>query len=173
MQLLARLHHADLRLLGTIFRQGNRRAIRRLARALSRTGDGFLHVAAAALVVVLRAPQAWHFVTLLALSLCVERSVYFLLKNSLRRPRPADAVPGFHSLITAADKFSFPSGHTSAAFLLASCFCTVFGVLAMPLFAWATLVALSRVVLGVHYPGDTAAGAAIGCTVASATAAFL
>ena len=170
---MARLHHVDLRLLGAIFRQGKRRAIRRLARAVSRTGDGYLHAAAAALVVASQVPQAWQFTGLLALSVTVERCVYFVLKNGLRRPRPADAVPGFCSLITASDQFSFPSGHTSAAFLLATCFYIVFGAPALPLFAWATLVALSRVVLGVHFPGDTAAGAAIGSTVAWGTAVIL
>ena len=71
-------------------------------------------------------------------------------------------------MITASDEFSFPSGHTSGAFLVA----TALTILLPPvgiagyLYGWAALVALSRVILGVHFPLDTLAGALLGGSLA-------
>lgn len=173
MKMLAAIHQIDLRLLARIFRQGERRMVRPLARALSRSGDGYLHLLLPALVWLLETEYRLAFVQLLGLALLIERSLYWSLKNSLRRPRPQASVPGFRSLVTAADQFSFPSGHSSAAFLLATCVAVVWGGPLLALYAWAALVALSRVLLGVHFPGDTLAGALMGSLTALASASAL
>ncbi|RKZ26040.1 hypothetical protein DRQ26_05005 [bacterium] len=57
---------------------------------------------------------------------------------------------------------SFPSGHTTAAFSMAYVYGAQYPKLRIPLYFFATSVALSRIYLGEHYPGDVAAGAAIG-----------
>jgi undecaprenyl-diphosphatase len=95
------------------------------------------------------------------------------LKNTLKRPRPYDLKPRAHSLIIAADKFSFPSGHTSAAFCLCVVTLLIFGNIASYLFLWAAAVGLSRVIVGVHFPGDVVAGALLGTIVALSTASML
>ncbi len=105
--------------------------------------------------------------------MAVERLLYVVFKNKLKRRRPQDYMPGFKSLIRASDKFSFPSGHSSAAFCLATTTGIVFGGPFIALYIWASCVALSRVVLGVHFPGDTVAGALLGSGVALATASYL
>ena len=103
---------------------------------------------------------------LLAAALILERGLYFSLKNSLKRRRPQEAVPGFRSLITASDQFSFPSGHSSCAFLLATSLVLVYGAPVAIIYLWAGAVALSRILLGVHFPGDTLAGALMGTSIA-------
>ena len=100
------------------------------------------------------------------LALAMERPLYWVLKNALKRRRPQDYVIGFRSLIVPSDKFSFPSGHSSGAFLLATSLCLVFGSPCAATLLWATGVALSRVLLGVHFPGDTLAGALMGSGLA-------
>ncbi len=167
------LHELDLRLLARVFRQGERRLVRPLARALSRSGDGYLHLLVPALLWLLGTADVAIFASLLALSLAIERSLYWVLKNSLKRRRPQEAVPGFHSLITASDQFSFPSGHSSAAFLLATCLLLIYGGPVCVMYLWASGVALSRVVLGVHFPGDTLAGAFMGSSCVLLSAALL
>lgn len=60
---------------------------------------------------------------------------------------------------------AFPSGHATAAFALATALGYRWPRWRPVGFALAALVALSRVALGVHWPSDVAAGAAVGCFV--------
>ena len=173
MEILQRLHQFDSRLLARLFRQGERRAIVPLARAISRSGDGYLHLLIPLALAAAGAQSIGSLTTLLGLALILERGLYWVLKNGLKRRRPQEIVPGFRSLIIASDQFSFPSGHSSASFLLATALCLVYGPALVIMFLWAALVALSRVVLGVHFPGDTLAGALMGSTCCLFTASVL
>ena len=173
MEILQRLHQFDSRLLAKLFRQGERRAIVPLARAVSRSGDGYLHVLIPLSLFIAGASHILGLALLLGSALALERALYWLLKNGLKRRRPQEIVPGFRSLIIASDPFSFPSGHTSAAFLLATALCLIYGPALAITYLWAILVALSRVVLGVHFPGDTLAGAFMGTSTCLFAASIL
>jgi len=173
MEILNTLHQFDLRLLTRVFRQGEKRMVIPLARAVSHSGDGYLHLLVTLMLWLLQVPGYQSFTLLLAIALVIERALYFTLKNSLKRRRPQQAVPGFHSLIKASDQFSFPSGHSSGAFLLATALIVLIAGSSAVLFLWAVSVALSRVLLGVHFPGDTVAGAFMGSSTALFTASWL
>lgn len=173
MQILYALQRFDLRLFSKLYRLGKRRLIIPTAKALSHSGDGYLHVLVPLALWMAGSEQVELFAKILGVALIVERVLYFCLKNSLKRRRPADYMPGFNSLITAPDKFSFPSGHSSAAFLLATCLCLVYGQIYIVMLAWALAVALSRVILGVHFPGDLVAGALMGTSIAIASASYV
>jgi undecaprenyl-diphosphatase len=173
MEILSLLQKYDLDLFTRVFRQGERRMVIPLARAVSRSGDGYLHVLLPLLLLVLQIPGIGAFASLLALSLVIERAVYWCLKNSLKRRRPQDAVPGLRSLVVASDQFSFPSGHSSGAFLLATCLAIIYGGPVAAVYLWASGVAVSRVILGVHFPGDTLAGAIMGSSIALFSASRL
>jgi len=166
MEILSALQRLDVRLFFAVFRQGERRLIRQLARALSRSADGYLFILIPALLWLVNADGATRLGTLLLVSLAAERPLYWILKNGLRRRRPQESLPSFSSIIVAADKFSFPSGHTSAAFLLATSLTLVYREPALAMYIWATTIAWSRIILGVHYPGDTLAGAVMGSGIA-------
>jgi len=141
-----------------------------LSRQISRTADGYLYglIGLAALQ-----QQHYEFFKVGFVAYLAERSFYFVVKKSVRRNRPPDALPNFQSIIQASDKFSFPSGHTSAAFLMATLCSLYFPWTAWVMFPWACTVGWSRVMLGVHFPGDTLAGAAIGSSFALGTAMYL
>jgi undecaprenyl-diphosphatase len=98
----------------------------------------------------------------LALAFAVELTVFKSAKRLFSRPRPFVCLPQVTMLVIPPDEFSFPSGHTAAAFVVA----TVVGLgvtgMLVPLTAVAMLIGLSRVYLGVHYPSDVAAGAVLG-----------
>jgi undecaprenyl-diphosphatase len=86
------------------------------------------------------------------------------------RPRPYEAHPGAsHVLgVTPSPDPSFPSDHATAAYAIAVAILlrhTKAGLLALAL---ATLVAVSRVTVGVHYPSDVAGGAVLGTLAALA-----
>jgi membrane-associated phospholipid phosphatase len=89
-----------------------------------------------------------------------------LLKNVIIRERPFVTYPDIEKLSEAGSS-SFPSGHTLEAFAIAVAFSIAFPrkKFIIPLFFWACLVAYSRMALGVHYPGDVAAGMVIGSLI--------
>lgn len=130
-----------------------------LSRWVSGSADGHAY---SMLGVIFFLLNEWSLVKTLALGLFVERALYFFLKNYLKRQRPQQAIPSFTSVVQPSDQFSFPSGHTSAAFFMMSVLSTFFPVLLVPLMLWAIAVGISRVILGVHFPTDTFAGAALG-----------
>ena len=84
-----------------------------------------------------------------------------------KRPRPCAADGRIRAWIAPLDEFSFPSGHTLHAVSF-----TVVALAHYPVLAWLLLpftasVAISRVVLGLHYPSDVLAATTIGVALAS------
>jgi undecaprenyl-diphosphatase len=160
------LYRYDLRLLLWFMHARHRQLWIAGARAVSRSGDGFMQVLLPSLLWLLDREQGGVLWLATALAFALERPLYWVLKNSCQRRRPPEAIPSFRSVIEAADRFSFPSGHTAAAFLLATMTSLHYGAVALPLYLWAVAVGLSRVVLGVHFPTDILAGAALGSAIA-------
>lgn len=165
MKLLYTIHKYDVFLFTWLLNTRNHTVLARISRYLSKTGDGPPYGLLAATLYwredfdsPLLQTMIWAFL--------IERPIYFMLKNSFKRNRPQAALENFRSLITPSDRFSFPSGHTSAAFLMATLLSYFFPVFLVPLYGWAILVACSRVVLGVHFPTDTLVGALLGIITA-------
>jgi undecaprenyl-diphosphatase len=85
-----------------------------------------------------------------------------VLKRTVVRARPLDANGNSVALVAVPDPYSFPSGHSSAAFALAIPIALSYPLLAPPLLSLATLIAASRVTLKVHHLSDVIVGAALG-----------
>lgn len=93
--------------------------------------------------------------------------IYRILKSKTVRRRPFHNWPQITAGAVALDQFSFPSGHTlHAVSLTVMCWLWI-PVLAVPMMTLMALIAMSRVVLGLHYPSDVLVGAAIGSATAS------
>lgn len=90
-----------------------------------------------------------------------------IVKHAIGRPRPKFLDTGNFefSPVHGSGWDSFPSGHASAAFAVATVLATKFPRARWPLLAVATAIAASRIVRGSHYLTDVAGGAALGCVM--------
>ena len=165
MKLIYSIHKYDVFMFTWLVNARLHAILAKLGRYLSKTGDGHLYVLAIIFLYWLEG-AANLLLQAILLAFLIERPLYFILKNGFKRNRPQAALKNFRSLITPSDQFSFPSGHTSAAFMMATLVGYFFPALMVPLYGWAALVGFSRVVLGVHFPTDTVMGVILGISAA-------
>jgi len=94
-------------------------------------------------------------------------AVNIALKPLVARIRPYEVIEGLTILVARESEFSFPSGHAANSL---TCAWPLFRMLpkkfGVPVLVLAVLIALSRLYVGVHYPSDVIAGAAIGIALA-------
>jgi undecaprenyl-diphosphatase len=163
----ARIDAAELKLCRYLNRSSRSSLVRETFRAISWLGDGWIWYA-----ILLALPLVYGTVGLQAsvhsaLTAALGIGLYKLIKNRAVRERPYITHSAIQCASAPLDRYSFPSGHTMHAvcftLMLTSYFPEWTGVLA----ALALLIALSRVILGLHYPTDVAAGALLGGTLAA------
>jgi undecaprenyl-diphosphatase len=99
------------------------------------------------------------------LALVISHFAVQLVKRTVHRRRPS-LRETTTALVAEPDKFSLPSGHSCAAMAVCFSYALSFPSFALPLIALSALIGASRVLLGVHYPGDVLAGQVIGIAVA-------
>lgn len=105
---------------------------------------------------------------------CADKLSSAVIKELVARPRPCHtdgAVPivqGIHMLVDCGPGKSFPSSHAVNNFAVATLFSRYYRRWRAGFYTWASLVALSRPAVGVHYPSDILGGALIGVCVALA-----
>jgi undecaprenyl-diphosphatase len=88
--------------------------------------------------------------------------VNYAVKLAVRRPRPE--LPGLPPLTPTVSRLSLPSAHATTSFAAARAYRGLAPGAA--LYGAATLFAVSRPYLGVHYPSDLVAGALLGTAIA-------
>lgn len=97
-----------------------------------------------------------------------------ILKNIIARTRPYEVIEGLKALIPPPHDFSFPSGHTAASFAVAAViFLMMHKKYGIPALILATLIAFSRLYLGVHYPTDVLFGMLSATVIASVWVQFM
>lgn len=157
-----RMTAVDARAMCWLLRRPRSARRARLARGISRLGDGPLYGVLTLLIWLLDRQGGAHFALTALIAYGIEVPAFVVLKNLIKRPRPADSVATLRSFIQPADRFSFPSGHTAAAFVMATLVAAFYPVGASMMLGFALIMGLSRVLLGVHYPSDIVAGALLG-----------
>jgi undecaprenyl-diphosphatase len=134
-----------------------------LMRGVSRTGDASSVIA---MLVAWLLVGAGRIPLLVTVATLVGLVAFSAAKRMCGRARPQ----GF-ALLEAPDRFSLPSGHATCSWAIAVTLSALVPAAAPFVLPWALAVSLSRVVLGVHYPLDVVAGAALGALAATTTLA--
>lgn len=165
-QTLGWVQSVDSRLCVKVSHSGQYRLIRHFFRAISRMGDGMFWYLLM-LMILLTQGQTGMYACLHMLAAGLTGTlVYKWLKQRTSRPRPFQVRQDVLLSGTPLDHFSFPSGHTLHAVAFGMVAVQHYPQLLVVVYPFVVLVGVSRVVLGLHYPSDVLAGAAIGYSLA-------
>ncbi len=135
---------------------------RTLAAVLAHSGDSWFWLAGIALLWWLGTGYWKRELLIMAVAIVVTALVVFIVKLVVRRKRPEGE---WGKIYRSTDPHSFPSGHAARATMLAVIMLGMSPGVGFVLLAWAPLVGLARVAMGVHYLSDVLAGMLIGVMI--------
>jgi len=159
----------DHRLMRRVHRWRAPRPIRMLTIAATRSGDGWLWYALGLILCVYGGEHRFAAIGAGASAAVAGIFLFQTLKRASRRKRPCEIEPHCWSAVLPPDKYSFPSGHSITAFAVASSVGLFYPELQVCLLAMALLIAMSRIMLGMHFLSDVLAGSAIGTALGFAS----
>lgn len=144
-----------------------RRWVVRVCGTVSRVGDGWLWYAIIACLPwaggASGASAAVRMIGVGAVGIVLNR----IIKHWIARPRPYRTCPGIRACTKTLDEFSFPSGHTMHSVAFSLILTVYYPMFALFVWPFTIAIAVSRIVLGLHYPSDVIVGAVIGATTAA------
>jgi undecaprenyl-diphosphatase len=140
----------------------------------TRAGDGWLW-GLVGIALLASSPDRLRFRAIEAAGCAVTAGILLFqhAKRVFRRVRPSDIEPHCWARIVTRDRFSFPSGHSTIAFAVAVSIGSFYPETRPLLVALAANVAISRVIVGMHFFSDVVVGSAMGAGIGyAAFAAF-
>ncbi len=170
---LNRMHQLDSNVCVAVNHTSQYRIIRDLFRCVSRLGDGMFWYTLMVGILLFEGAKGVTPVLHMVLAGLVGTGLYKWLKGKTLRPRPYEVRQDIWLTGTPLDKFSFPSGHTLHAVLFCVVMISYYPQLTFIVVPFTSLVGLSRVVLGLHYPSDVFAGALLGGLIAGLSFQFI
>src|SRR5882724_7877872 len=130
--------------------------------AATRAGDGWLWYGLGGILMIFGGAQRFEAVSAAGAAALVGVLVFKTIKVISQRPRPCQLEPHCWSKVLPPDRFSFPSGHTMTASSIALVLTYFYPSLEFALIFLAISIALSRIVLGMHFLSDVLAGIILG-----------
>lgn len=160
--MLDTIQRADQALYASLTDRKHAARVAAIARLISKTGDGYLYVVLGILALVLDGNHGTTFFRVALTAFLFELPLYFLIKNGFKRNRPCEVLRSLPAFVKPSDKFSLPSGHTAAAFVMAGVGSHFYPDFSVWFYGWAACIGTSRVLLRVHFPSDILCGYALG-----------
>jgi undecaprenyl-diphosphatase len=157
-----RFDAAELKFCRYLNRSSRSSVVRESFRAVGWLGDGWLWYALLLVLPLLYGTEGLIASVHMTATAVLGLTLYKLIKNRAVRERPYITYSAIECASAPLDRYSFPSGHTLHAVCFTLIVTSYFPEWTAALVAFTLLIALSRVVLGLHYPTDVAAGAALG-----------
>lgn len=164
---LQQISRWDAELCAFCNRRSRNFTVRNLFRVVSRLGDGVFWYALMVMLLLQYQDAALPAVLHMIAVGLVGTACYKFIKGKTLRPRPFNVYPAIVCAGKTLDQFSFPSGHTMHAVAFSIVALSHFPGLFWLVVPFAALVALSRPILGLHYPSDVLAGAVLGAAIAA------
>jgi len=167
-------HHGMLQFIATrdhkLMRKVNKwpapRWVRLWAIAATRAGDGWLWYACGVLVLLFGGVTRLTAIAAAGSAALAGVGLFLFLKKLSGRRRPCEIEPHVWATLLPPDQFSFPSGHTITAFAVAISLGKFYPVVLPALLFCAFSIAISRILLGMHFLSDVVIGALIGVGLA-------
>jgi undecaprenyl-diphosphatase len=170
---LSNLSAADHALMRIVNHWRAPRWVRWWMMASSKCGDGWFWAFCGVAVLASHDPERYAAFFAAAIAAASGVLVFTVLKKAVGRPRPCALEPHCWARLLPPDQFSFPSGHSITAFAVAVPLSFYFPSMAPVLLALAVSIALSRIILGMHFLTDVIAGSLIGSLLGYAAVACL
>jgi undecaprenyl-diphosphatase len=142
------------------------RWIRLWAIVATRAGDGWLWYLTGLSVLLFGGDAGLTAIACAGSAALVGIGVFKALKNLSGRRRPCEIEPHCWAKLLPPDQFSFPSGHTITAFAVAIALSEFYPALLPALLFCALSIAVSRILLGMHFLSDVVVGAILGTGLA-------
>ena len=170
------IERRDHRLMHRVNRWRAPRWIRIWTITVTRLGNGWIWYALGFLLLGLGGPRRFAAVCAAGAAALAGVFLFKALKHLSQRPRPCQIEPHCWSKVLPPDQFSFPSGHTMTACSIALVISYFYPSLEFALVFLALNIAVSRIVLGMHFLSDVLAGmvlgVALGCAAITAFASM-
>jgi undecaprenyl-diphosphatase len=138
------------------------RGVERVFAWVSRLGDGVFWYSLIAILPLADGLDGLKAASHMLITGGVALLLYKSLKGMTRRERPCHSDPQVAAVVPPLDRYSFPSGHTLHALSFSTVAIYHYPELIWVLAPFSLLVALSRVVLGLHYPSDVLVATVLG-----------
>ncbi|GAA0115176.1 phosphatase PAP2 family protein [Clostridium senegalense] len=157
-----KIHSIDKNIIDFIYYKLKNPVLDRVMPFITHLGDGGLIWIIISALLIFK-PQYRNLGVLCLMSLAL--SVLLtegIIKNIVERVRPIIRYPRENPLVTIPKSYSFPSGHTSSSFAIATVLFITFPYLKLASLLLAFMIGFSRIYLYVHYPTDVFVGMIIG-----------
>src|ERR1700687_4730675 len=156
------IQNRDYRVMRRVNRWKAPRWIRYWMIAATRIGDGWLWYSLGIILLIAGGPNRYAAGCAAGSAAIAGVLVFKALKKISHRQRPCHLEPHCWSRVLPPDRFSFPSGHTITAFSIALVISYFYRGVELPVYFFACSIAISRIVLGMHFLSDVLAGAVLG-----------